>query len=552
MSAPTSASPAAIPPASSAERRPRRRLARLLRPPRRTVRLRLTLIYGGVFLLSGGVLLAITYVLVGQTSSGPNYSAGITAKGAIVKGPRGNNVTLQTVLPATARAAPKAASRVHPAPEGKAGGPHVFLRAPYARGGAPVKGPSQVNATVKGLEGAFATNGAGPVGLGVASATNGAGPVGLEFPGGGLVTVDQARAQARELELVTLEQARAQARKLEALGRQQHGEEMHRLLVDLGIALAIVAILSLGLGWFLAGRLLRPLQTITKAARAISAKSLHRRLALRGPSDELREVGDTFDELLGRLERSFEAQRQFVANASHELRTPLTLERAIVEVTLADPCASNETLRATCERVLAIGEQQERTIDALLALARSERGLEGYEPFDLSRLAREVIAARNPEIASRGLHLESDLDDARTSGDPSLAERLVANLIDNAARYNLSGGWVSVTTATTSGRAILTVSNSGPVVPPDDVERLFSPFQRIGAARASQGDGHGLGLSIVSAIAAAHDADLQARARPEGGLHIGVSFAATASPSELDETADAPTTAAPTAAGLPR
>jgi signal transduction histidine kinase len=535
MSMPTPVSPAASPPESPAASPPRRRLARLLRPPRRTVRLRLTLIYGGVFLLSGGVLLALTYLLVGQTSSGPNYSAGITAKGAIVKGPRGNNVTLQTVLPATARAAPKAASRVLLATEGKAGGRHVFLRGPHARGGAPAKGSSQPNATVKGLEAAFATNGAGAAGLGGASATNGAGPAGLEFPGGGLLTVDQARAQAREAELLTLDQARAQARKLEALGRQQHAEEMHRLLVDLGIALAIVAILSLGLGWLLAGRLLRPLQTITKAARAISAKSLHRRLALRGPSDELREVGDTFDELLGRLERSFEAQRQFVANASHELRTPLTLERAIVEVTLADPSASNETLRSTCERVLAIGEQQERTIDALLALARSERGLEVCEPFDLSRLAREVIAARNPQIASSGLRLESDLPEACASGDPSLAERLVANLIDNAVLYNLSDGWVSVRTATTNGRAVLTVSNSGPVVPAQDVERLFHPFQRIGASRASQGDGHGLGLSIVSAIAAAHDADLQARARPEGGLQISVGFDATASPSELDD-----------------
>jgi signal transduction histidine kinase len=457
-----------------------------MRLPRRTVRLRLTLLYGGVFLLSGAALLAITYVLVGQTTSGPNYSAGITARGAIVKGPGGNDVTLPTVPPAALYLAP-------------AGAPRAFSR---------------------------------PRGTG-----------GLELPGGGLLTVDEARAQERKLELLTLDQARAQARKLEALGRQQHREEMHRLLVNLGIALAIVAILSLGLGWLLAGRLLRPLQTITKAARAISAESLHRRLSLGGPRDELREVGDTFDGLLERLERSFEAQRQFVANASHELRTPLTLERAIVEVALADPSASNETLRATCERVLAIGEQQERMIDALLALARSEGGLERSDRFDLGHLARQAIAARQPLLESAGVRLESRLEEAPTSGDASLAERLVANLIDNAARHNVEDGWVSVRSATASGRAVLTVSNSGPVVPEEDLARLFHPFQRMGAARASHGDGHGLGLSIVSAIAAAHGADLQARARPQGGLHISVSFAAAATPRAPEEAAGVPVAA---------
>lgn len=515
MNAPEIDPPAKRP--AVADHRPPNRLARVLRLPRRTVRLRLTLLYGGGFLLSGAVLLALTYVLVGQSTSGPNYSAGITAKGAIVKGPSGKNVTLQTVLPGTVHLVPSAVSRAFTAPQGKGGGAHVVLHLAGTRG-APFKSPG-----------------------------------GFELPGGGLLTVNQAQAQARKLELLTLDQARAQARKLEALGRQQHSEEMHRLLVDLGIALAIVAILSLGLGWFLAGRLLRPLQTITKAARSISAKSLHRRLALDGPRDELREVGDTFDELLERLERSFEAQRQFVANASHELRTPLTLERAIVEVALADPQASNQTLRATCQRVLAIGEQQERMIDALLVLARSERGLERGDPFDLSRLASEVIVARDPDIASGGLRLESDLCEARMSGDASLTERLVANLIDNAVRYNVGGGWIRVTTATTKGQAILTVSNSGPLVPDQDIERLFHPFQRMGAARASHGDGHGLGLSIVSAIAAAHDAELQARARPGGGLQISVGFAAAPTTCAPDATAnitDAPTPPAAAGAGV--
>ncbi len=481
--------------------RPARPGARRLRLPRRTVRLRLTVLYGGVFLLSGAALLGLTYLLVGQTTSGPNYSAGITAKGVIVKGPSG---------------------RVSLGPLGGARPPAFAVRTP--------SGSSEGNGG--SLTPLYPTGGPAP-------STHG------QFPGGGLETVDQAREQERRLQLRTLGQARAQARKLEALGRQQHKEEMRRLLADLGIALLVVAVVSLLLGWLLAGRLLRPLQTITSAVREISAKSLHRRLALRGPRDELREVGDTFDELLERLERSFEAQRQFVANASHELRTPLTLERTVVEVALADPQAASETLRATCERVLAIGEQQERIIDALLALARSERGLEHAERLDLSRLAADVLAAREPEFAERGLRLKSDLRPAHTIGDARLVERLMANLIDNALRYNVADGRVSVATLTADGRATLTVANSGPVVPEDQVERLFQPFRRLGAARASRGEGHGLGLSIVSAIAAAHDAELQARPPADGGLLISVVFAASPRPARHA----APAAEAPAPAG---
>jgi signal transduction histidine kinase len=484
--------------------------------PRRTVRLRLTLLYGGVFLLSGAVLLAITYVLVGQTTGAPDYYVRGTAKGPVVSGPHGA-VAISVF--------------------------QIHTSAPGGRGAASATGT--VITEAKG--------GASPTGSAARPLRAGSAKNVHVYPKGnaeGALAAVQTAGQAFPANLpaggppLTLAQAQAQARKLQALGRQQHSDELHQLLVDLGIALAIMAIVSMGLGWFIAGRALRPLQTITKAARAISAKSLHRRLALRGPRDELRELGETFDELLERLERSFEAQRQFVANASHELRTPLTLERAVVEVTLADPRASNETLRATCERVLAIGEQQERMIDALLALARSERGLERREPFDLQALARDAIVARRPDIACHRLSLDSDLATAHTSGDPQLAERLVANLIDNAIRHNAAGGWVSVSTGVENGRAVLTVANSGPVVAPEQVEQLFRPFERLGAARASHGDGHGLGLSIVSAVAAAHGADLRARARPEGGLEIGVSFAAAGPPGGV-----APSRPAATAAG---
>ena len=338
------------------------------------------------------------------------------------------------------------------------------------------------------------------------------------FAAGGIPTASAG------LPLQALQQARTQAVQLVTLGKQQHQDELHQLLIDLGIALAIVAIVSMGLGWLVAGRALRPLQTITKAARAISSTNLHRRLSLSGPNDELRELGDTFDDLLERLERSFAAQRQFVANASHELRTPLTLERAVIEVALADPAATTADLRATCERVLAIGEQQERMIEALLTLARSERGLDQRRVFDLSASVRDVLGSRRPEIAARELRLEDDPGHALTSGDPRLVERLVANLLDNAIRHNRAGGWIRIATAADSGEAVLSVANSGPVVPEDQVERLFEPFRRLGPARSAGEDGHGLGLSIVAAIAGVHGARTTVQAPREGGLEITVRF----------------------------
>ncbi len=263
---------------------------------------------------------------------------------------------------------------------------------------------------------------------------------------------------------------------------------------------------------------------ITAAARELSASNLHERLALAGPNDELRELGDTFDELLARLEASFESQRQFVANASHELRTPLTLERAILEVTLADPAASSASLRAACERVLAIGEQQERMIDALLTLARSERGVVRREPVLLQAVVGDVLRDRREELARRGLRLDTQLEDAPTTGDPRLIERLVSNLIDNAVRHNTAGGRVEVATNVESGQTLLRVANSGPVIPADELEQLAQPFHRLGGERTGHREGHGLGLSIISAIATAHGATLTFDAPADGGLRVEVRF----------------------------
>ena len=259
-----------------------------------------------------------------------------------------------------------------------------------------------------------------------------------------------------------LRRARAQAHQLGAVAVNVRNSDLHQLLVWSVISLAIMAAASIALGWLLAGRVLRPLQVITTTARELSATNLHERLALDGPNDELRELGDTFDELLARLEHSFEAQRQFVANASHELRTPLTLERAILEVTLADPAASAVSLRAACERVLAIGEQQERTIEALLTLARSERGLERREALLLDTLTGQVLEERREEAARRGLRLENKLERAPTTGDRRLIERLIANLLDNAIHHNTPAAGSRSATATEAGEAVLTVRNSGP------------------------------------------------------------------------------------------
>jgi signal transduction histidine kinase len=304
---------------------------------------------------------------------------------------------------------------------------------------------------------------------------------------------------------------------------RQHAAELHELLVQSGIALAIMVVVSIALGWLVAGRVLRPLRTMTATIQQISARNVHERLAIEGPRDELKDLADTVDGLLGRLETAFDAQKRFVANAAHELRTPLTLEHALLEETLTDRGATLRSFRSTSERLLAISEQQGRLLEALLTLADSERGLDRREPLDPSVLTDQVLLTSRPEIDRLGLQIEARIAPAPTSGAPALVERLVGNLLDNAVRYNVAGGRVEVATVTTGGRAFLSVANTGPVIPPVQVNRLFEPFQRLD--RTARNDGHhGLGLSIVHAIATAHDATLTARARPEGGLVVEVGF----------------------------
>jgi len=299
----------------------------------------------------------------------------------------------------------------------------------------------------------------------------------------------------------------------------QRSSDSHHLLVDSGIALAVVGVLALLAGWFVAGRMLRPIRTITRAARRISSTSLHERLSLRGPDDELKELGDTLDDLFARLEASFEAQRHFVANASHELRSPLTRERALVQVALGDP-STPDVWRSTGEALLASNRKQESLLEALLTLASSESELDRREQTDLADVCRSVL----PRPDHLEVQIETALQPASIDGDPRLVERLVANLVDNAVVHNVPGGRVRVATGEADCHAVLTVTNTGPVIGAAEVDRLFQPFQRRDARRGQHENGHGLGLSIVRAIATAHDATLDARAIDDGGLTISVAF----------------------------
>jgi signal transduction histidine kinase len=302
-----------------------------------------------------------------------------------------------------------------------------------------------------------------------------------------------------------------------------------QLLIVSAIALAVIAVAAAAIGWIIAGRVLRPLSAITAAARRISASSLHERLALHGPDDELKELADTLDGLFARLEASFDAQRRFAANASHELRTPLTRERALLQVTRADPAATTSTWQAVSRELLASNAEQERLIEALLTLASSEAGTGEHEPADLAAITTAALAAARPAISGLGLHVQTTIQPAILDGDPLLIRQLAANLLDNAIRHNIPGGDIQITTTTSHAGAVLSVTSSGQVIPAAEVDRLFQPFQRLGP-RPARRDGHGLGLSIVRAIATAHAATIAAQPRPGGGLAIDVTFPPPAPP----------------------
>ncbi|WP_405969991.1 HAMP domain-containing histidine kinase [Streptomyces sp. NBC_00988] len=303
---------------------------------------------------------------------------------------------------------------------------------------------------------------------------------------------------------------------------QLHDAQMHELLVQSGTALAIMAAISIVLSWLLARRVLRPMRTLNAGITRISASNVHERLAVAGPRDEISELADSIDGLLARLEATLESHKRFVANAAHELRTPLTVERALLEESLLDRDATAESFRENFERLLRISTHQGALLESLLTLAVSERGMDRSEPVDLAEVTASVLLTPLPETQRNGVRIVDRTEPAPVAGDTALLERLVANLVHNAAYYNVPDGTVDITLRRRDRLAVLTVSNTGPEVPKDRVDQLFEPFQRM---RRTAGDGHhGLGLSIVRAIAAAHDAHLTARARPKGGLVVEVSF----------------------------
>ncbi len=321
----------------------------------------------------------------------------------------------------------------------------------------------------------------------------------------------------------------ANAATIAQIQADSHGQVIRAVATVVGLV-----VVALAVGWLIAGRFLRPLRTITATARDISASNLDRRVALGRRVDEFAELGETLDSLFGRLEASFESQRRFVANASHELRTPLTAERTLLQVALADPDADAQTLRATCQELLVLGEQQEHLIEALLTLACSERGVDRRDSFDLADVARKVITLRRQEAEQRGIRVDASLRPAPATGDPDLTESLVANLVDNALRYNRADGRVEIGTDTKAGRPVISVGNTGQPIPPGEVDGLFQPFQRLGRERTGHDGGHGLGLAIVRAIADAHGATLTVNARPGGGLDIEASFPAAAAQNQAE------------------
>jgi signal transduction histidine kinase len=300
----------------------------------------------------------------------------------------------------------------------------------------------------------------------------------------------------------------------------QRQRALHNLLLFSLIGLGAMTGLSSVLGWVVAGRVLRPVRAITETARRASQQHLGERIALAGPRDELRELADTFDAMLERLDHAFAAQRRFVANASHELRTPLTMMRTAIDVTLAKPSRTPDQLEDMAVRVRRTIGRAEDMIGALLTLASTDEGLATDEFVDLATVAEDALDVAAVRIGQLGLRIEARLDPAETSGDPHLLDRLIWNLIDNAVRYNEPAGWIRLHTSSAAGAAIFEIANSGEVVPDDALTTIFEPFRRIAGRTVSEGTG--LGLSIAESIAAVHGATVTARSQPDGGLRISV------------------------------
>jgi signal transduction histidine kinase len=312
-------------------------------------------------------------------------------------------------------------------------------------------------------------------------------------------------------------------RAIQACMQEQRELALNNLLKRSMLALIGLAVVAFGVGYVMAGRVLAPLGRITRTAQGVVGSDLKRRIRMDGPDDELKELADTFDGMLERLERSFDAQRRFVANASHELRTPLAINRTLLEVQLSDPTASPD-LRQLGKTLLSTNERSEQLVEGLLLLARSDNEIIDRKSVDLAEAASQAIDQTRTEAHERGVEVRSTRQPAVVQGNGVLLERIALNLVQNAVRYNTPDGWIEVTTETETGHALLVVSNTGPVVPAYEIDNLFEPFRRLRSERTGSDRGVGLGLSIARSVARAHGGTISAVPREGGGLVMRVAI----------------------------
>ncbi len=455
-----------------------------IRRPRPTVRLRLALTYTALFVVTGTALLGVIYVLIQHRERGPGAAAQIICQRRV-----------------TGQVNTKVSGVI-------AGPPPGFVTL------SPADCPDVVGTFYY-----HSGSGGGASGGGVAPVAS-----------GGQVEVSGATAAA--------------VRQLTATVVASQAHILESFKIGSAIALGLITIVSFGLSWWMAGRVLRPVHRITDAARRLSEQTLHRRINLQGPDDELKELADTFDAMLARLEAAFTSQRRFVANASHELRTPLATERVLIDEALANRSAQPEDFRSILEQLRVNSEETERLVDALLVLARSERGIEQWSDIDLAATAESALAAAAPEAALKGVEIRSNLIPVIVKGDPGLLDRLVGNVVENGIRHNFSGGWVEVTTRRAGSRAFLDVANTGQVLDGATVATLIEPFRRASPDRSADDGGFGLGLSIVDSVVNAHQGSMTLRPRPGGGLVVRVQLPVASDPGPKPASSGHPATAA--------
>ncbi|MFF3263310.1 sensor histidine kinase [Streptomyces sp. NPDC002932] len=311
---------------------------------------------------------------------------------------------------------------------------------------------------------------------------------------------------------------------MNACVNHQRQQALDTLLNRSLLALVGLSVIAFAFGYAMAGRVLSPLGRITRIARRVAGTDLSRRIELDGPDDELKELADTFDDMLERLERAFTAQQRFVGNASHELRTPLAINRTLLEVHLSDPQAPPE-LKQLGKTLLATNERSEQLVEGLLLLARSDNQIVERKPVDLAEVASRALDQSRAEAEAKGVEMRGELSPAVVQGNGVLLERIALNLVQNAVRYNVpDSGWVEVTTELLPGQALLVVSNTGPVVPAYEIDNLFEPFRRLRTERTGSDKGVGLGLSIARSVARAHGGRIIAEPREGGGLVMRVSL----------------------------